>query len=196
LDPSEQQCLAEAVRFALAAHAGQVRKGSGAPYACHLLQVAGLVLEHGGNVEQTAAGVLHDVMEDCGVPAEEIEKRFGAEVARIVSACSDLLPGDTPERKSPWMERKLAFLESLGRADPAVRLVAGCDKLDNLRSLVADLEAEGIAIFELFNATAPQTLWYYREVAAVLEPGVSERLVAELAGLVDQLGGWVPLDVA
>lgn len=196
MEPADQQCLAEAVRFALAAHAGQLRKGSGAPYACHLLQVAGLVLEHGGSVEQACAGLLHDVVEDCGVAASEIETRFGAEVARIVAACTDLLPGDTPERKSPWLERKRAFLGALGRAEAPVLLVAGCDKLDNLRSLIADLEAEGTGVFEHFNATPPQTLWYYREVATLLEARAPERLVSELAGLVDQLGGWVPLDVA
>ena len=196
MESADQQRLAEAVRFALASHAGQVRKGSGAPYACHLLQVGGLVLEHGGSVEQAAAGLLHDVMEDCGVAFAELEKHFGAEVARIVAACSDLLPGDTPERKSPWIERKRAFLASLSRADAGVLLVAGCDKLDNLRSLVADLGAEGVDVFEHFTASAPETHWYYREVALRLEARAPERLVTEIGGLVEQLGGWVPPDAA
>lgn len=192
MEPVDQEHLADAVRFALAAHAGQLRKGSGAPYACHLLQVAGLVLEHGGSIEQATAGLLHDVIEDCGVPVGELEVRFGAEVARIVRACSDLLPGDTWERKSPWLERKRAYLQSLGRADRQVLLVAGCDKLDNLRSLLADLEAEGPVVFERFNATPAQTLWYYREVNALLIAGAPERLAAELTGRVEQLDRWVP----
>ena len=46
--------LAEAVRFALHAHGEQTRKGSQIPYVSHLLQVAGLVLEHGGDPDSIA----------------------------------------------------------------------------------------------------------------------------------------------
>jgi (p)ppGpp synthase/HD superfamily hydrolase len=191
LEATDQQRLARAVEFALAVHAGQQRKGSGAPYACHLLQVSGLVLEHGGSVDQAAAGLLHDAIEDCGVTPDELERHFGGEVARIVVACTDLRPGDSPNRKSPWLERKQGFLASLRDAHSGALLVVACDKLDNMRSLVADLEAEGPGVFERFNATPNQTLWYYREVSAVLRGSEHARAHAELERLCAQLARWV-----
>lgn len=191
MESAEQQHLARAVEFALEVHAGQERKGTGAPYVCHLLQVSGLVLEHGGSTVEAAAGLLHDAIEDCGVAPAELERRFGREVARIVEACTDLVPGDSPERKSPWLERKRRFLASLREADTGVLLVVGCDKLDNLRSLLADLHAEGTQVFARFNSTPPQTLWYYAQVCALLQPTPHARVHTELSQLCERLEGWV-----
>ena len=59
----ERAKLVSALRFALDAHGAQTRKDSEVPYASHLLEVAGLVLEHGGDIDQAVAGLLHDVLE-------------------------------------------------------------------------------------------------------------------------------------
>ena len=56
----------KAVALAVEAHAGQVRKHTDIPYASHVLAVASLVLEQGGDEDQAIAGLLHDVLEDCG----------------------------------------------------------------------------------------------------------------------------------
>ncbi|MFO3797502.1 MAG: guanosine polyphosphate pyrophosphohydrolase, partial [Anaerolineales bacterium] len=42
----------EAVDYARIAHASQVRKGTDVPYLAHLISVAGLVLDYGGNEDQ------------------------------------------------------------------------------------------------------------------------------------------------
>ncbi|MBW2268326.1 MAG: HD domain-containing protein [Deltaproteobacteria bacterium] len=191
MDTAARERLMDAAAFALAAHAGQRRKGSGAPYACHLLQVAGLVLEHGGGSAQAVAGLLHDVVEDCGVAIEELESRFGGDVAGIVAVCTDLLPGDTADAKSPWLERKRGYLAALREAPLEVLLVVGCDKLDNLRSLIGDLEAEGVGVFDRFNGTPEQTLWYYREVCLLLAATPHARVHGELERLSECLAGWV-----
>ena len=71
-------------------HARQVRKGADTPYIGHLLSVAGLVLEHGGDEDQTIAGLLHDAIENCGTEQEAlIRDRFGPRVARTVRVCTD-----------------------------------------------------------------------------------------------------------
>ena len=64
--------LAAAITFAIAAHGGQTRKGTPVPYVSHLLQVSGLVLEHGGDGEQAVAALLHDVVEDTAAATEEV----------------------------------------------------------------------------------------------------------------------------
>src|SRR3546814_5300422 len=56
----------EALAYASRLHREQRRKGTSIPYVSHLLSVAALVLEHGGNEDQAIAGLLHDAAEDQG----------------------------------------------------------------------------------------------------------------------------------
>src|SRR5262245_63763346 len=108
---ADRRRLVDALAFALDAHGDQTRKGTEIPYASHLLSVAGLVLEAGGDAAQAAAGLLHDTLEDGeGVDESRLRDEFGADVAAIVIACSDLLPGDTRDRKSAWGDRKRRYL--------------------------------------------------------------------------------------
>jgi hypothetical protein len=193
MKPRDRVRFARALRFALAAHGEQKRKGTQIPYVSHLVQVAGLVLEHGGDADQAIAGLLHDAIEDCeGVSEEELRERFGPEVARIVRALSDLIEGDTPRRRSPWLVRKRRFIAQLRHQDLRVRLVAGCDKLDNLRSILADLHAEGPPTLARFHATPPQLRWYYERVRRALGADLPERLLRELDALVGELARFVP----
>lgn len=185
--------VADAVRFALEQHAGQTRKGRpDVPYATHLLRVAGLVMEHGGDPRQVAVALLHDVIEDCGVEDDELAGRFGADVARAVRELSDVLDGDTPEKRAPWRERKTRFVAQLGGIDARTRLVAACDKLDNLSSIVADLEREGLATLERFSGSPRQIRWYYEEVSRALGRELPERLRAELDDQLSMLRRFVP----
>jgi (p)ppGpp synthase/HD superfamily hydrolase len=181
------QRLLEALRFALGKHGDQTRKGTAIPYASHLLQVAGLVLEHGGDTDQAVAGLLHDVVEDCDVPLTEVRERFGPAVARMVDGCSDLLEGDTSATKSPWRERKQHAVAKLQAADAATRLVAACDKLHNLRCIVHDLESDGTAAFERFNAGLEETLWYQRAMHEALGHALPEPLEREISELLAEL---------
>ena len=172
--------FADAVRFALDAHGEQKRKGTEIPYASHPVQVAALVLEHGGDADQAIAGLLHDTLEDCpGVTEPGLRRRFGREVARIVRGTTDLLEGDTPRRRSPWLRRKRRFLARLRRQDARVRLVSACDKLANLRSLLADLHADGAATLTRFRPEPEQIRWYYEEVRRALGGRSEERRVGK-----------------
>ena len=56
--------------FAKEKHAGQVRKASTVPYIAHLMGVASLALEYGGDEDIAIAALLHDVVEDCGGEAQ------------------------------------------------------------------------------------------------------------------------------
>jgi (p)ppGpp synthase/HD superfamily hydrolase len=193
MDAVDRARLADALRFALEAHGDQKRKGTSIPYVSHLVQVAGLVLEYGGDADQAVAGLLHDAIEDCeGVDGDALRVRFGPEVARIVEACTDVLEGDTPGAKSDWLMRKRRYVEHLRAADRRTRLVAACDKLHNLRSLIADLEQDGLPALERFRGAPAQIRWYYDAVREALGPDLPPRLLAELDGLTARLRGFVP----
>ena len=165
-----------AIDYARIAHAAQVRKGSNIPYLYHLLGVASLVIEFGGNEDQVIAGLLHDTLEDCGAGHEgTIRAQFGDGVADIVLACTDgtaegkaSLP-DAEAKRRDWMDRKRAYLAHLADAPDAVLLVSGCDKLHNARAIVQDLEdtAVGIEVFDRFKGGKAGTLAYYESLGSI-----------------------------
>jgi (p)ppGpp synthase/HD superfamily hydrolase len=193
--------LAEAVSYAAVAHAGQVRKGTDVPYLSHLLSVAALALEHGGDEVQATAGVLHDVVEDCGGlrRLEDVRAVFGDEVATLVHALSDAAPVDGAVKKE-WKPRKEAYLVHLGEmvaADHPATLVSLCDKLHNARAIVADASDEaglGAGVWDRFTGTAAEAAWYYRTLAEVFRTGrlparavaMFDVTVAELARLAEE----------
>ncbi|MEE7559547.1 bifunctional (p)ppGpp synthetase/guanosine-3',5'-bis(diphosphate) 3'-pyrophosphohydrolase, partial [Xanthomonas sp. Kuri4-2] len=170
---------ARAVDYARIAHAGQLRKGTAVPYLSHVLGVSTLVLEAGGDEDQAIAGLLHDVVEDCGAGHEAaIRAAFGEAVAAIVMACTDATAEDKAAhdddalaRLHDWQARKQAYLAHLAEAPDRVLLVSGCDKLHNARTIVQDLEdpAVGAGIFDLFTAGRDGTLWYYRALDAIFQ---------------------------
>ena len=175
----------EALVFAARLHRDQRRKGGGVPYVSHLLGVASLVLEYGGDEDEAIAALLHDAIEDQGGVAawRKIRERFGDRVAYIVHQCSDT--DQTP--KPPWQERKEAFLARLAEASPSALLVIAADKLHNARSLIADYRGCGEHVWTRFTGGRDGTLWYYRAAAETLKRAAPGPLVQELARAVTEL---------
>ena len=170
--------LSEAVAFTLNIHADQIRKGSETPYISHLLGVASLVLEHGGDEEQAMAALLHDAVEDQGAhQLQAIHQRFGARVAAIVEGCTD---ADTLP-KPPWQARKEAYIAHLEHATPDVWLVSCADKLHNARAICTDPRTHGLPVFDRFKGGRVGTLWYYDTLSNVFERLMPGPLAMELA---------------
>lgn len=187
-----------AVDYARIAHAAQVRKGSGISYLYHLLGVASLVIEFGGDEDQAIAGLLHDVIEDCGESHRAaVRAAFGDRVADIVEACTDgsaeakAEHADAAAKRRDWQARKLAYLAHLRNAEVDTLLVSASDKLHNARAIVQDLQdpAVGTAVFARFTGGRDGTLGYYEALARIfVGRGVSagrvlDDVVAQMHGL-------------
>jgi GTP pyrophosphokinase len=164
--------------FASEMHAGQGRKASTVPYIAHLMGVASLVLEAGGDEDLAIAALLHDVVEDCGgAPMmKEVRRRFGKRAAKIVEGCTDT----DIDPKPPWRARKENYLRHLRRADPDTRLVSAADKLHNVRSTLTDYREAGESIWARFNGGRDGTLWYYRALLDELRQRKPNRIMREL----------------
>lgn len=175
----------EALVYATELHANQKRKGTDEPYIGHLLGVASLVLQYGGDENEAIAALLHDAAEDQGglVTLRKIRRKFGKKVAVIVEACSDSF--ETP--KPPWRERKKEHLAKIRHASPSVRLVCAADKLHNARSILADYRTIGERLWQRFSGGKEGTLWYYRDMAKALKGPGSGRLVKELSRVVAKI---------
>lgn len=176
----------EAVQYAAEKHATQTRKGSGTPYLGHLLSVAGLVIEADGTETQAIAALLHDAAEDQGgeETLAEIRQMFGADVAMIVSECSDTF--ETP--KPPWRERKEHYIRGLRDASDGAILVSLADKLHNARAILRDFRALGDDLWQRFSVRDPQQhLWYYRSLLQVYADRTDNGMVDELRDVIDAL---------
>ena len=178
----------KALRLAAVGHCDQTRKGSDTPYIEHPMAVA-LILDRSGFEEDVViAGLLHDLVEDTGIPLDMLRDAFGEDVANIVAFCSEEKL-DVEGRKRPWIDRKRDHLEAMSRANDAVRAVVLADKLHNLLSIKLDIQLDGGAVWDSFNAGRDQVLWYY---GAMIDACHSEdprliRLLGECRGLLSEV---------
>ena len=179
----------QALLFATRQHAGQIRKGTPAPYISHLMGVASLVLEAGGDEDLAIAALLHDVVEDCGgTPMlKQVRRRFGRRVAHVVDGCTDTYVVPKP----PWRERKESYIKHLRTANADVHLVSAADKLHNVRHILTDYREMGERIWERFNGKRAGTLWYYRALLKEFQRRKPNRVVNELARAVKELDAAV-----
>jgi (p)ppGpp synthase/HD superfamily hydrolase len=173
-----------ALGYASRLHREQRRKGSGAPYAAHLLGVASLVLEDGGSEDEAIAALLHDAAEDQGgrTQLDEIGQEFGSRVAHIVEGCTDTDISPKP----PWRPRKEAYVQALASHDASVRRVSLADKLYNARAILLDYRSLGDELWKRFDPESDQ-LWYYRALVSAFRETTHSPLVDELDRVVTDL---------
>ncbi len=186
----------EAYRYAADLHRDDLRKGTDVPYLTHLLGVASLVLEDGGDETQGMAALLHDAAEDHPTPQgprgriEDIRSRFGAEIASLVAFCTDHFEVVAP----PTEVRKDRYVAHLREAtDLAGLRISLADKLHNARSIRHDLRVSGDAVWDRFNAGAAFQLHYYRGLVEAFrsrtEIGFTSPMLDELNEVVAAIQG-------
>jgi len=184
----------KAFLFALEKHRGQRRKASRIPYIAHLMGVASLVLEAGGDEDLAMAALLHDVVEDCGGKKmlEQVRRRFGNRVAGIVDGCTDAYLTPKPE----WRERKENYLGRLRNEDHDTRLVSAADKLNNVRSILSDYREVKESIWSRINGGRDGTLWYYRTLRDEFLRDRPNRITRDFELAVNELEGLTAADTA
>ena len=158
--------LTKAIFFAAKAHEGQVRKMSNTPYILHPIEVASIISTLTDDQEIMTAGVLHDVIEDCGVEPATIRELFGARVSALVQSDSEDRLDPRPPSET-WMDRKNDSLLMLKHTkDMGVKIMWMGDKLSNMRSLYRAHKNFGDAMWADMNQKDPaKQEWYYRTIA-------------------------------
>ena len=125
--------LRAAYLFSAMVHKGQVRK-SGEPYLAHPLEVANILAELHLDVICVATGLLHDVVEDTATTLEEIEQRFGKEIAHLVDGLTKISQIGYASREESQAETVRKMLLAM-IDDIRVVLVKLVDRLHNMRTL-------------------------------------------------------------
>ncbi len=182
-----------ALQVALSAHQGQKRKGEPTPYVAHPIHVALILAQAGADDVALQAGLLHDVVEDCeGWDLERISAEFGPDVAKIVG---DL----TEEEGGSWEVRKETALDQVAHMNASALAVKAADKLHNMRSLLARLEAEPDAdvVWRVFSRGPGPSITYAQRLADALTErleavGQFQALGVELQQAVARLTRYLP----
>lgn len=172
--------ILDALALAHALHGQQTRKCGDAPYITHLLAVAALVGEYGGDEDQFIAALLHDAVEDQGGEAtlDQIRTQFGEDVAELVWACSDAWEDPKP----PWRARKEAHIARIPTIPSDARLIIAADKLHNIQSMTRTYTPNDPAgYWAQFKGGKDGTLWYLDAMGTALEDGWTHPILDELA---------------
>lgn len=187
----------EALVWSAELHEDQLRKGGGVPYVAHLLGVASIVLEHGGDENQAIAALLHDALEDQAhkMSTGEIRARFGGQVEQIVDACTDGDPEEQLDRNQErWYARKRKYIAAIPAKPEEAIIVSMADKLYNARAILEDYRAIGESLWPRFTTGREGTLWYYRAMVDAFESFGHDRLWGELSRTVSELENLVNAD--
>ncbi len=118
-------------------HMGQWRKhpDEKIPYIAHPAGVGLLLARHGYDDEVVSAGILHDVIEDCGVTKEDLAEATTPRVADLVAWVSE------PPKTVDVEERKAQYREQLADAPVDALAIKACDCIANLGSLLRASQA-------------------------------------------------------
>jgi len=123
----EREFFLDAIVFARMKHVNQFRKDGRTPYVTHLLRVAKSLEAIFGvrDLKVLAAAVLHDTIEDTTTDYDDLEERFGSEVA-------DLVGWLTKDKRLPEKMREAVYLKALRKAPVEAKFIKLADVYDNL----------------------------------------------------------------
>jgi len=167
-----------ALELAAQWHQGQMRKhpSEQIPYIAHPAGVGMLLMAAGAESDTIAAGILHDVIEDCGITKEELSAATTNHVAEMVAWVTE------PPKEMPWDDRKRVYRERLAEAPLAALEIAAADHIHNLQSILSAAQTSE-EVWAMFHADKEAKLEHERAVYEV----IAERLDSPLVGLYRQV---------
>ncbi len=133
MDAEELDTLDEAYHFALVYHKDQKRK-SGEPYITHPISVAIILADLRMDVETIVAGLLHDTVEDTEVTTDEVEEKFGKDVATLVEGVTKITRIEVKtltDEQAATIRKMLVYMGE----DIRVIVIKLADRLHNMRTL-------------------------------------------------------------
>ncbi|HVW46875.1 MAG TPA: HD domain-containing protein [Solirubrobacterales bacterium] len=160
---ARSELIARALAKAEAAHAGQIRNGSGGlPYIEHPRMVAATLAGRGYSDTTVAAALLHDVVEDSDTTVEDLRAEFGDEIADLVAVLSD------DESIESYRERKDEHRRRVADVDGDALAIYAADKLTNMTTLHAAIEGEGMRVADEYKVPLSLKLEVWEADAAML----------------------------
>ncbi len=133
LEPEKVAIILRAYEVGAAAHEGQTRK-TGEPYIMHPVAVARILANMRMDYSSIAAAILHDTIEDTPLTQQEIEGRFGEEIAELVDGVTKLDKMKFRTRHEADAESFRKLMLAMSR-DLRVIFIKLADRMHNMRTL-------------------------------------------------------------
>ena len=132
-EPASLAMIEKAYEYAEDKHKDQKRK-SGEPYFVHLMNVGYILATLHAGPQTITAGLLHDTMEDCDVPKEELAREFDEDVANLVEGVTKIgrLAFSDDKEYEAANHRKIFIAMA---KDVRVIIIKLVDRLHNMRTL-------------------------------------------------------------
>ncbi|WP_230291690.1 bifunctional (p)ppGpp synthetase/guanosine-3',5'-bis(diphosphate) 3'-pyrophosphohydrolase [Croceicoccus sp. Ery5] len=200
-DPdADEAMLNRAYVYTVQKH-GTQKRASGDPYFSHPVEVAGLMTDLKLDQETIITALLHDTVEDTLATIEDVERNFGAEVARLVDGVTKLSKIEQMPENERAAENLRKFLLAMSE-DLRVLLVKLADRLHNMRTLhfISKPEKRQRIARETMDIYAPLAervgmYEYMREMQLLafeqLEPQAYATITGRLAQIRSEEGGQV-----
>lgn len=153
---TDEALLNRAYVYAMKAHGAQ-KRASGAPYISHPIEVAAILAGLKLDDSTIVAALLHDTIEDTDVTRDEIERKFGKDIADLVEGLTKIKKLDLVSKRAEQAENLRKLLLAIAD-DVRVLLVKLADRLHNMRTLQYVPE-------EKRNRIAEETLDIYAPLA-------------------------------
>ena len=133
LDDKQLEQVKKAFFYASNAHSGQFRS-SGDPDVSHPIAVAKILADFKMDGDCLTAAILHDVIEDSGIPKSYLKNEFNVDVANLVDGVSKL---DKISLTSKQEEQAENFQKMLLAMSKDIRVIVFklADRLHNMRTL-------------------------------------------------------------
>lgn len=155
--------IVRALDYATEKHEGQFRK-SGEPYIIHLINVGYILATLHVSPVTLQAGLLHDIIEDCGISKDTVASEFSPDIANLVESVTKIGNIKFKDEKEYLAENHRKILIAMAK-DIRVIYIKLVDRLHNMRTLEYQPEYKQITI-------SNETLSVYAPIAHRL--GISE----------------------
>ena len=132
-DPDSLALIEKAYRYAQGHHQGQFRR-SGEPYMIHAAQVGYILATMKVGPRTICAGLLHDVLEDCGVSAEQMSADFDEEITMLVEGATKIGNLKFKDEKEYQAANHRKIFIAMAN-DIRVIVIKLVDRLHNMRTL-------------------------------------------------------------
>jgi guanosine-3',5'-bis(diphosphate) 3'-pyrophosphohydrolase len=133
LDDKQLEQVKKAFFYASNAHSGQFRS-SGDPYVSHPIAVAKILADFKMDGDCLTAAILHDVIEDSGIPKSYLKNEFNVDVANLVDGVSKLDKISLTSKQEEQAENFQKMLLAMSK-DIRVIVLKLADRLHNMRTL-------------------------------------------------------------
>lgn len=132
-EPESLALIEKAYRYAQSHHEGQLRR-SGEPYMIHAAQVGYILATMKVGPRTICAGLMHDVLEDCGVAPEQMSADFDEEITMLVEGVTKIGKLKFKDEKEYQAANHRKIFIAMAN-DIRVIVIKLVDRLHNMRTL-------------------------------------------------------------